>query len=112
VANTCPAEYAVSAAQAQAEAMVNQQVQCPNLNLGQISAICRRLGLKAGLTLFPGWIAPPKGYYRAVATFPASCFAFRQTSKVVFNIVGRCMDGPVFVGKVQVMKSCGVMCQP
>ena len=112
VARACTFVEADSAAQAQAEAMVNQQVQCPNLNLGQIGAICRRLGLKADLSLFPGRVAPPNGYYRAVATFPGSCFAFRQTSKVDFTIIGVCMGGPIRVAKVQVMKSCGVMCRP
>jgi len=113
VARTCPADHAVSVAQSQAEAMVDQQVQCANLNIGQISAICRRQGLKADLSLFPGRIAPPKGYYRAVATFSGSCFAYRQTSKFAATIPGRCMDSmPLTVAKVQVMKACGVMCQP
>ena len=113
VARTCPADHALAVAQSQAEAMANQQVACPSLSPGQISAICRRQGLNADLGFRLGQIAPPKGYYRAVAVFPSSCFAFRQTSKWAATIPGRCMDTmPLTVAKVQVMKACGVTCQP
>jgi hypothetical protein len=110
-ARSCSVQESSSTALAQAQAMADQQVQCPVLTGPAVSAICRRYGLKPALgQIWPrGQITPPKGYYQAFYTFPTQCQAFRKVSEVDYRTPGPTC--PLWHAKVQVMKACGVLCQ-
>jgi len=110
-ARACSTTDAASIALTQAQAMADQQVRCPILTGPAVDAICRRNWLKPALGQFwpRGQITPPKGYYHASSTSPTQCEAFRKVSEVVYSTPATTCA--VWHAKVQVMKTCGVLCQ-
>ena len=110
-ARSCTVADSVNIALTQAQAMADQQVQCPVLTGPAINAICRRNGLKPALGQFwpRGQITPPKGYYQASYTSLTQCEAFRKVSEVKYSTIA--MTCAVWHAKIQVMKACGVVCQ-
>jgi hypothetical protein len=110
-ARSCSADESARAALMQAQAMADQQVQCPILTGPAVNAICRKHGLKPAPGQFwPRWqLTPPKGYYQASYTSPTQCQAFRKVSEVDYRTPG--ITCPLWHAKVQVMKACGVLCQ-